>query len=158
MLCLGIALAACEPQAQPSESPVADSTPTEAPAPAPQLNSYLAIFEIPATDIARAITFYETVLELPIEKMDMPGMAMGILPYENQAVSGVIIQGEGYEPSAGGVTIYLNAGDDLQSTLDRVEPAGGQVLVPKTAHADESGYFALFMDSEGNRLGLNSPN
>jgi predicted enzyme related to lactoylglutathione lyase len=28
----------------------------------------------------------------------------------------------------------------------------------KTAHADESGFFALFLDTEGNRLGLNSLN
>lgn len=124
----------------------------------PDVNSYTSLFEIPATDIDRAIKFYSTILELEIEKMELPGLQMGILPYENQTISGVIMQAEGYEPSTGGVTIYLNAGNDLQPVLDKIESNGGQVLLPKTAHADNSGYFALFIDSEGNKLGLNSPN
>ena len=122
------------------------------------MNSFISLFEIPATDISRAIQFYESILNISIEKMEMPGMEMGIFPYEGQMVTGVIMKGEDYKPSADGVTIYLNGGMDLQVILDRVEGNGGSILVPKTAHADESGYFALFLDSEGNKLGLNSPN
>ncbi|RNC79649.1 MAG: VOC family protein [Balneola sp.] len=122
------------------------------------MNSYISLFEIPATDISRAIEFYQAILDVSVEQMEIPGMEMGILPYENQTVHGVIIQGDGYQPSTDGVAIYLNAGDDLQVVLDKVEENGGSVIVPKTAHADESGFFALFLDSEGNRLGLNSPN
>lgn len=122
------------------------------------MNSYLSLFEIPATDISRAIKFYENILEIKIEHMAMPGMEMGILPYENQTVHGVIMKDGESKPSATGVTIYLNAGNDLQSALDKVEANGGKIILPKTAHADESGFFALFLDSEGNRMGLNSPN
>ena len=122
------------------------------------MNSHIAIFEIPATDISRAISFYETILGIHIEKMEMPGMKMGILPYENQMVTGVIMKGEGFQPSADGVTVYLNGGDNLQEILNKVESNGGRILVPKTAHADESGFFALFLDSEGNKMGLHSPN
>ena len=122
------------------------------------MNSYLSLFEIPATDISRAIDFYKNLLDIEIEKMSIPEMEMGILPYEEQAVTGIIVKGEGYQPSPNGVTIYLNGGNDLQTILDRVEPNGGQIILPKTAHADESGYFALFLDSEGNKMGLNSPN
>lgn len=122
------------------------------------MNSFISLFEIPATDISRAVNFYQNVLDVHIEQMEMPGMEMGIFPYENQAVTGVIMKAEGCTPSAGGVTVYLNAGDDLQPTLDKVEKNGGQILAPKTAHADNSGFFALFLDTEGNRLGLNSPN
>ena len=122
------------------------------------MKSYLAIFEIPAVEISRAISFYESILDLKIEKIDMPGMKMGLLPYEDQMVVGVIVEGDGYEPSAGGVTVYLNAGDDLQLVLDKVEKNGGKILVSKSPHADESGYFAIFLDSEGNRIGLHSTN
>jgi uncharacterized protein len=122
------------------------------------MKSYISMFEIPATDILRAINFYESLLDIKIEKMDVEGMKMGILPYEGQMVTGVIIQADGYNPSADGVTLYLNAGENLQVVLDRVEKNGGQIIVPKTAHADESGYFALFIDSEGNKMALNSPN
>jgi uncharacterized protein len=122
------------------------------------MKSYISMFEIPATDISRAINFYQVLLDIKIEKMDVEGMQMGILPYEGQMVTGVIIKADGYKPSADGVTMYLNAGDNLQVVLDRVEINGGQILVPKTANADESGYFALFLDYEGNKMALNSPN
>ncbi|MEM7181429.1 MAG: VOC family protein [Spirochaetota bacterium] len=122
----------------------------------PVKKSYVSIFEIPATDIARAISFYQAILGVTIEKMDIPGMKMGIFPYKQQVITGVIVQGDGYKPSADGVALYLNAGENLQTVLDKVEKSGGKILVPKTAHADGSGYFAIFLDSEGNRLGLHS--
>lgn len=122
------------------------------------MNSYISMFEIPATDISRAINFYQAILEIKIELMEVEGMKMGVFPYENQMVTGIIIQADGCQPSADGITMYLNAGENLQVVLDRVEKNGGQIIVPKTAHADESGYFAIFLDSEGNKMGLNSPN
>ncbi|WP_109301357.1 VOC family protein [Aquimarina sp. AU474] len=123
-----------------------------------EIQSYVSIFEIPATDISRAVNFYQAILGINIEKMEFSGMEMGLFPYEGQMVTGVIMKGEGYQPSADGVTIYLNGGDNLQVILDKVEKNGGKIIVPKTAHADESGFFALFLDTEGNKLGLNSPN
>lgn len=122
------------------------------------MKSFISLFEIPATDVSRAVDFYQTILGITIEKMEMPGMEMGIFPYEDQMIPGVIMKAEGVNPSAGGITVYLNAGDNLQTVLDKIEENGGKILVPKTAHADESGFFALFLDTEGNRLGLNSPN
>ena len=121
------------------------------------MKSYISMFEIPATDISRAINFYQALLDITIEQMDVEGMKMGILPYEGQMVTGVIIQADGYKPSADGVTMYLNAGENLQVALDKVEKNGGQIILPKTAHADESGFFAIFLDSEGNKMALNSP-
>ncbi len=123
-----------------------------------EMKSHISIFEIPATDISRAINFYQAILGINIEKIEMPGMEMGIFPYEEQMVTGVIVKGEGYIPSTDGITVYLNGGDNLQNILDKIEKNGGKILMPKTAHADESGFFALFLDTEGNRLGLHSPN
>jgi predicted enzyme related to lactoylglutathione lyase len=122
------------------------------------MKSHISIFEIPATDISRAVDFYQTVLDIKIEKIDLPDMQMGILPYEGQMVTGVIIKADGYKPSAEGVTIYLNGGDNLQVILDKVEKSVGKIVIPKTQHADGSGYFATFIDSEGNKIGLHSLN
>jgi hypothetical protein len=122
------------------------------------MNSFVSIFEIPATDIDRATSFYQEILGINIERMDFPGMEMGIFPYEDQMVTGVIMKGEGYTPSADGITLYLNGGDDLQLIVDKIEKQGGTIVVPKTPHADESGFFAIFIDSEGNKMGLHSPN
>ncbi len=122
------------------------------------MKSFVSIFEIPATDISRAITFYQEILDVSIEQMEFEGMEMGILPYEGQMVTGVILKAEGYTPSPDGTTIYLNGGDNLQIALDKVEKNGGKILIPKTPHADGIGFFALFLDSEGNKMGLHSNN
>ncbi len=122
------------------------------------MKSYISLFEIPATDIKRAISFYEGILNINIEHMAMSGMEMGIFPYEDQLVHAVIMKDDKLKPSADGITIYLDGGDNLQTILDKVETNGGKIILPKTAHADDSGFFALFLDSEGNQLGLNSPN
>lgn len=127
----------------------------------PSINSmknFISIFEIPATDISRAIDFYQVILDIKIEEMNFPGMQMGLFPSEGQATFGVIIQGEGYKPSPDGVTVYLDGGDNLQVGLDKVEKHGGKIVIPKTPLPDESGYFASFIDTEGNGLGLYSPN
>lgn len=151
-----LGLMACNSQNKPNSEIEKQEVPVEKNSNV--MNSFISLFEIPATDISRAVNFYQAILDLNIEKMEMPGMEMGIFPYEGQTVTGVIMKGEGFKPSADGVTIYLNGGDNLQTVLDKVEKNGGRIIVPKTAHADESGFFALFLDTEGNKLGLNSPN
>ena len=122
------------------------------------MKSFISIFEIPATEISRAVDFYQAILDIKIEKIDLPEMQIGLFPSEEQMTFGVIMQGEDYKPSANGVTIYLNGGDNLQVILNKVEKNGGKIIVNKTLHADESGYFAMFIDTEGNRIGLHSPN
>lgn len=121
------------------------------------MSNLAAIFEIPALDLARAAAFYESVLKVKIEVMEMDDVKIGLLPYNEHATVGVIMQGAGCIPSECGVTLYLNAGEDLQDALSRVEPNGGKIMLAKTPHADDSGFFALFLDTEGNRLGLHSP-
>jgi predicted enzyme related to lactoylglutathione lyase len=156
LVAIGMVLCACTKQKNESlQTQSADTTITKT---TNNMKSHISIFEIPATDISRAVNFYQVILSIAIEKMDIPGMQMGVFPYEGQMVTGVIIKAEGYQPSAAGVTIYLNGGDNLQVILGKVERNGGKILVPKTRHADESGYFAMFLDSEGNKLGLHSPN
>ena len=39
-----------------------------------KMNSYIGMFEIPATNITRAINFYESILGIKIEKMELKSM------------------------------------------------------------------------------------
>ena len=113
-------------------------------------------FEIPANDFARAKAFYEAVLGRPIETMTMGPSTMGFLSSDPDQVSGAIVHGDGTAPSQSGTLVYLNGGDDLGLMLARVAPAGGQVAVPKTEIGNGFGFFAHFIDTEGNRVGLHS--
>ena len=113
-------------------------------------------FEIPTTDFARAKAFYEAVLGRPIETMTMGPSTMGFLSTSPDAVGGAIVHGDGTVPSQNGTLVYLNGGDDLSPMLARVAPAGGSVAVPKTDIGSGFGFFAHFIDTEGNKVGLHS--
>jgi predicted enzyme related to lactoylglutathione lyase len=122
------------------------------------MKNFISIFEIPTTQFSRAVHFYQSILDIEITEMDMQGTQMGLFPSDGQMVSGVIIKGEGYKPSSDGVIIYLNGGDNLQLILDKVNTYGGEIIVSKTLIDEENGHFAMFLDTEGNRIGLHSPN
>lgn len=109
-------------------------------------------------DFSRAVAFYQAILGVSIEEAEMAGVQMGLLPGDGETVNVVLAKGDDYKPTTDGAVIYLNTGNDLQSTLDKVAANGGEVIVPKTEISPEMGFFALFFDTEGNKLGLHSSN
>jgi predicted enzyme related to lactoylglutathione lyase len=113
-------------------------------------------FEIAVINFARARAFYEAVLGRTIEPMTMGPTTMGFLSTDPTAVGGAIVQGDGGTPTQQGTLVYLNGGDDLAPMLARVVKAGGSVAVPKTEIGNDFGYFAHFIDTEGNKVGLHS--
>lgn len=119
----------------------------------PKLKDYVSWFEIPAFDIQRATAFYNAIYNMEMEHSRNGEFAMAYFPVD-KGIGGAIIQGPGCYPNDTGVLIYLNAGNDIDSILGRIELAGGRIIMPKTLISDASGSFALFLDSEGNRLAL----
>lgn len=115
-------------------------------------------FEIPAADYDRAVNFYSTVLDTQLYPMEMEGMKIAAFPADQEGVKGAVVKSDFGKPSADGTTVYLNAGNDLTEALGRVEENGGKVLMPKTAIGPNMGNFALFIDSEGNKVAFFSPN
>lgn len=117
-------------------------------------------FEIPTNDIERATAFYEAVFSVQFIPLDFPNIKMRMFPVENpeSGVGGALVQSDGYHvPSDSlGPLIYLNANPDVQQVLNKVEAAGGKVLVPKTQISPEYGYMGVFLDTEGNRIALHS--
>jgi predicted enzyme related to lactoylglutathione lyase len=119
----------------------------------PKLKDYVSWFEIPAYDITRATTFYNAIYNMEMEHAQNGDFFMAYFPAD-KGIGGALIQGPGCYPNDTGVLIYLNAGNDIDSILGRIELAGGRIIMPKTLISDTSGNFALFIDSEGNRLAL----
>jgi len=116
-------------------------------------------FEISVNDMARAKKFYEEIFSIKMEDSEMMDMKMAFFPFEmNGKVSGGLVQGPYHKPSIDGAKIYLNANPDLDVALDKIEKAGGQVIMPKTKVSDEIGYMAFFTDTEGNAVALHSNN
>lgn len=117
-------------------------------------------FEIPSTDLDRATKFYETIFNSKLIPMDFPNIKMRMFPLDDMMtqVGGAIVDSGGFhKPSATeGPLIYLNANPDVQIILDRIESAGGKILVPKTEISPEIGHMAVFTDTEGNRIAIHS--
>lgn len=117
-------------------------------------------FEIPATDLDRAQKFYETIFGVKLDAIDMPNIKMRMFPLDDpmNGVGGAVVDSGGFhKPSVtDGPLIYLNGNPDVQKVMDKVEAAGGKIMVPKTEISPEYGYMAVFIDSEGNRIGLHS--
>ena len=116
-------------------------------------------FEIPVKNYERAKQFYNTVMALEIKDHHMPeqNIKYGMFPYDNDnnGVGGGLVEGAGQNPTTDGPTIYLNAGDDLNIALNKVETSGGKIMMPKT-DIGENGFMAQFTDTEGNRIALHS--
>ena len=116
-------------------------------------------FEIPVSDFERAKKFYENIFEYQMPENTMGKARMGFLLYDfqNGGRGGAIVHyPELYTPSDNGTLVYLNCDPDLSVVLNRVENAGGSIIVPKTDIGNNLGYFAMIKDSEGNRVALHS--
>ena len=124
------------------------------------MDNAISWFEIPATDIDRAQKFYETIFQIQMQPMDFQQTKMRMFPLDDpmKGIGGTLIDSGGFhKPSAtDGQDLYLNGNPDVQITLDRVEAAGGKIVVPKTEISPEYGYMAVFIDTEGNRIALHS--
>lgn len=115
-------------------------------------------FEIPVTDMPRAKHFYQVIFSMHMNEMEMMGMKFAAFPYAEGSgkASGALVQGPMHTPSENGVLIYLNAHPSMDPVLEKIEPMGGKIVMPKTQINPELGYMAFFMDTEGNRIGLHS--
>jgi len=123
-------------------------------------NNAISWFEIPTHDIDRAANFYEAIFNVSLIPLDLQQLKMRMFPVQDpgKGVGGALCYNkEFYKPSAtDGPLIYLNGNPDVQNILDKVEPAGGKIVVPKTQISPEYGYMAVFIDTEGNRVALHS--
>ncbi len=115
-------------------------------------------FEIPVADLERAKKFYEAIFDMEMGTMEMPDQKMYTFPYEpgSSTVSGALVEDANAISKMDGVTLYLNANPNIDKVIDRIEGAGGKILIAKTQISPEIGYMCFFNDSEGNRMALHA--
>src|SRR5690606_24595356 len=96
-------------------------------------------FEIPVTDIDRAQKFYETILDIKmVKRADGEDEAVffpfnpNVIQATSGRVTGVLSKTERNNPSSNGTIVYINASPNIQIALDKVEQAGGKVIMPRT--------------------------
>ncbi len=115
-------------------------------------------FEIPVSDMNRAIQFYETVFDvkLQVETLGLQLMAWFPLNDGKEGSAGSLLYDpDGPKPSKDGAVIYFDS-QDVNIELEKVVKLGGTITQPKVLVSKENdfGYKAFFIDSEGNRIAL----
>ncbi|KEZ45162.1 hypothetical protein SAPIO_CDS2610 [Scedosporium apiospermum] len=141
-------------------------------------HSRICWLEIPATSLPRASAFYASVLgwssdpSQTIPASQIPGTS-SLLIFSHPAVNGAFVEvsapdvsvpkwreeSESSEVGGGKVrhrsVMTSFSVESIEEVLDAVVKNGGRVDVPKTKIAAEGmGYFAHFVDTEGNLQGL----
>ena len=105
-----------------------------------KLKDFVSWFEIPAINFDQAVAFYNHIYGIEMETTSMNEHAMAFFPAEG-GVGGAVVSGPGSVPHESGPLVYLTGGKDLNEVLNKVP---------------EAGYFAIFIDCEGNKLALHS--
>jgi uncharacterized protein len=122
-----------------------------------KLKNFVSWFEIPAYNLDQAVAFYNHIYGIEMEIVATNEYRIAFFPAAG-GIGGAIVSGPTSVPNDTGPLIFLNAGNDLNDILKKIPEAGGRIVMPKTLISDDAGYFAIFIDSEGNKLALHSGN
>lgn len=118
----------------------------------------IAWFDIYVSDMTRAVTFYENVLQQKLEPIGDPTGETQMMAFPTDmgvyGSGGALVKSSHGRPGAGGTLVYFGV-EDCAQEQSRVSAAGGQVLRPKFS-IGEFGFVTLCQDTEGNSFGLSS--
>lgn len=113
-------------------------------------------FEIYIQDTERAKTFYETVLQTKLQRLESPELEMWAFPMDmtTTGAGGALVRMPGF-PSGGNSVLVYFACEDCAVEASRVVKAGGRIQKEKFS-IGQYGFIALAHDTEGNMFGLHS--
>ncbi|TDE06589.1 VOC family protein [Flavobacterium hiemivividum] len=116
-------------------------------------------FEIYVDDIERAAKFYETIFDVTLEGLPNPTedeLQMMTFPGDMNAygANGALVKAQDVKAGGNSTLVYFGSADCVTEEL-RIEKAGGKIFRPKMA-IGEYGFITLFIDTEGNMIGLHS--
>ena len=95
------------------------------------MKNLIAFFEIPVTDFYQSVNFYQAIFGVEFMVAEYSNEKMACFVQDGQTV-GAISYAPDFKPSE-----------------------GGSIAIPKTKiQAEGKGYFAVFTDPAGNRIGL----
>jgi uncharacterized protein len=114
-------------------------------------------FEIPVTDLNRAVAFYGAVFGFDFTTETVDGYQMALFPpvAEGQGASGALANGDVYVPTRDGVIVYFSV-PDIDKVLSAAQTQGAEVLYAKKDNG--IALVAEIEDSEGNRIAIMQPN
>jgi predicted enzyme related to lactoylglutathione lyase len=90
-------------------------------------NNPVGWFEIYVQDMVRAKTFYESVFQLTLEKLDSPGLEMWSFPMvmDRMGAAGALVHMEGFPSGSNSTLVYFSCADCAIES--RVTAVGGRL-------------------------------
>lgn len=113
--------------------------------------------EIPVRDMARARAFYADILGADLPETSFGPETYAMFPAADPFNTGALVVGPGRVPTGDGVRLYLDATGRIAAMHAAALAAGAEEVMPPTVLSDEAGEVSLFLDPEGNLVGLQSP-
>ena len=119
-------------------------------------NNPVGWFEIYVQDMTRAKRFYESVLQVKLEKLDSPEVEMWSFPMtmDHYGAPGALVKMAGYQSGGNGTLVYFSC-DDCGVEGGLVAASGGRIERQKMS-IGQHGFIVLAFDTEGNMFGLHS--
>ncbi|NNE27418.1 MAG: VOC family protein [Saprospiraceae bacterium] len=123
------------------------------------MNFGVTWYEIPVSDMTRAVAFYSSLFEMKIEISDFGELKMAIMPYyENQiGISGALVENKAFyhADNQKGPLLYFET-DSVAKTLEKAVKLGGSIIIEEKMISPEHGSMGVFLDTEGNRIALHA--
>jgi len=117
-------------------------------------NNYWS-FEIPVTDLERAIEFYQVVFEVELRRSILFGKDVALFNNNLIPLHGVLIcvsKSDKIQSNQRSIVIPVNSRELLLRYLTNVEKAGGQISIePSISGYQDKG---AFQDLDGNEVGI----
>ncbi len=113
-------------------------------------------FDLYVADLNRAKKFYETVFSITLADANIEWGRQSFFPFNPEGINitGALVEKPDFKPDGNNTLIYFEV-DDMITIEQRIENAGGKVIQPKLSIGD-FGFISIFIDTEGNTVGLHS--
>lgn len=113
-------------------------------------------FDLYVANLNRAKAFYETVFNITLTDAPSEWGRQSFFPFNPKSpnISGALVEKTDFKPGQNNTVIYFET-EDILMVEQRIVNAGGKIVQPKMS-IGEFGYISIFIDIEGNTLGLHS--
>jgi len=134
-------------------------------------------FEIPVFDFKRALQFYSGIFSgVDFDVTEFNGVPHAIFkpkfPGTELAMAGALVEYKDTQEKTRGPILFFEVSYGMDKVISLIKERGGQVIkekaliknkeqdgrtiIPKTLIDGNVGYYAYFLDTEGNKMGLYS--
>jgi uncharacterized protein len=113
-------------------------------------------FDIHVSNIDRAKKFYETVFHVTLTDLPLEWGKQSLFPFNHESsnISGALVEKADMTPGGNNTVVYFET-EDCTAEEKRIAAAGGKIVRPKMS-IGEFGFVSIFIDTEGNTIGLHS--